>query len=83
MGEQWGERGEHWGEIGAEVGIRLAEAFAEMDWSEMDQALEESIRALEAIDWDGIGRDLEDALEEVDDALDQALEDLEEPEDGR
>ena len=75
MGEEWGERGAEWGEIGAEIGARMAEAFAEMDWSEMDRALEESMRALDEIDWDEIGDEIEDVLEEVDETLEDSLED--------
>ncbi len=78
MGERWGERGAEWAEIGAEIGARMAEAFAEMDWSEMDRALEKSMRALQQIDWDEIGDEIDAALEEVDEALDEALDKIEE-----
>lgn len=71
FGEHWAEQGVEWSEIGAEIGARIAEAFAHLDWNEMDLAVEESMRALDAVDWDGIGDQIEEALEEVDDVLDE------------
>ena len=70
IGEHWAERGAEWGEIGAEISARIAESFVHLDLSEMDRAIEESMRALDAVDWDEIGDQIEDALEEVDEALD-------------
>lgn len=75
IGEHWAERGAKWGEVGAEMGVRMAEALVQMDWSEVDRTIEESMRTLDAVDWDEIGDQLEDALEEVDEALDDLEDD--------
>ena len=73
FGEQWGEEfGEHWAEKNAERWQRMAEEMAERgeDWQEIGEEISRSVeKALGEVDWDEIGRSVEEsmrALEDVD-----------------
>jgi hypothetical protein len=73
FGEHWGEEfGEHWAEKNAERWQRMAEEMAERgeDWQEMGEEIARTVeKALGEVDWDEIGRSVEEsmrALEDVD-----------------
>ncbi len=89
FGERWGEEfGERWGEEHAESWERWAEEMAERGegWEEMGEEIGKTVaRALSEIDWDQIGRSVEqsmEALESVDweslgEDLEHRMEELE------
>ena len=73
FGERWGEEfgetfGRRWGEEHAESWERWAEEMAERgeSWEEMGEEIGKTVaQALSEIDWDEIGRSLEQSMEEL------------------
>lgn len=77
--ERWGEEfGEKWGQWGEEFGQRWGEEFSEKwgeahaengeDWEEMGEEIGRSVeKALSEVDWDEIGRAVEQSMKSIED----------------
>jgi hypothetical protein len=62
IGERWAEWGEQWGEVAETLGEALADAFADVDWYELDEGVADGVQA---VDWRAFAELVRDSVHQA------------------